>query len=354
MAGAGGRGRCRHWPGTVPGIVQLPPPVALRAGAARHLRLAAEVRVGPADRLVADGPGLAAHAGDADQHAEIAGGGARDQPSRGRPSGWSLLLLVACAVIGEVRARVVERPRGAHVDRAGGAAFEHARRVGLLLTVSWVNSSVGKQVEVDLAVGVLRVGAAGRGDRDRRAVEQDAGEVGAEAADGDVEAFAGGFAADGDAGDAVERSRRGWCRGSRRYRRRRPISEKPILSRLALAALRREARMPVTTMSLSSRGRGGGRLSGGGLRGARRRGRRWSRPTRVFGRCGGGEAGGEGAGGQDGGAAQPAEPPQAGASIDSSFRSSPRRPRARFRADPGPIRFFQMLDLAAMVALPFL
>src|SRR6202008_3142170 len=93
-------------------------------------------------------------------------------------------------------------------------------------------------------------------------------------------------------------------------------SEKPTLSRLALAALRSEARMPVTTMSLPSAGGvaagwggaggGGGRggAVGGGLRRVRLRGGgrggrgRGGRGRACFRRRRrGGEAGREGAAG---------------------------------------------------------
>ena len=106
--------------------------------------------------------------------------------------------------IADVGFGAIERTCRPHVDGAGGAAFDHARQRAL------VHCQLGEQfareqVEVDLAIGVLRVGAAGRGDRHRRAVQQHPGEVGAETADRNVEAFTGDFAADGDARNAVER-----------------------------------------------------------------------------------------------------------------------------------------------------
>ncbi len=103
-----------------------------------------------------------------------------------------------------MRPRIVERPGAAHVDDAGRAAFEHLGQRALVDRQA--GEELGReQVEVDLAVGVLQVGAAGRGDGDRRVVELDAGEAGAEAADRDFEALAGRLAGDDHAGDAVER-----------------------------------------------------------------------------------------------------------------------------------------------------
>jgi hypothetical protein len=64
----------------------------------------------------------------------------------------------------------------------------------------------GDEIEIDLAVGGLRV-EPDRCNRDRGAIQQDAGKVRAEATDRDVRPFARDFAADGDAGDAVYRFR---------------------------------------------------------------------------------------------------------------------------------------------------
>ena len=102
------------------------------------------------------------------------------------PQSSAFVFFVPWKRVGQMLAAVVvERPRAAHVDRAGRAAFEHAGRRAL--AHGQLGEQLGReQVEVDFAVGVLRVGAAGRGDRDRRVVQQHAGEVRAEAADRDV------------------------------------------------------------------------------------------------------------------------------------------------------------------------
>jgi hypothetical protein len=112
--------------------------------------------------------------------------------------------LHALDVHGQVLAGAIERTGRAHVDIAGRAAFQQAGRIAL------VDRQLGEQVgreeaEVDRAVGALRVGGARRGDRDRRAVQRDVGEVRAQAANGDVGALAGDVPGDGDAGNAVER-----------------------------------------------------------------------------------------------------------------------------------------------------
>lgn len=76
--------------------------------------------------------------------------------------------------------------------------------VGVLLTVSWVKNSVGKQIQIDFPVLVLRI-QADRGGGDAGAVERGLGEAGAQAADGDIEAFAIDVARQLHAGNAVER-----------------------------------------------------------------------------------------------------------------------------------------------------
>jgi hypothetical protein len=62
--------------------------------------------------------------------------------------------------IADVGFVAVERPCRPHVDGAGGAAFDHARQRALVHR-QLGEQFTGEEVEVDFAVGVLRVGAAG-------------------------------------------------------------------------------------------------------------------------------------------------------------------------------------------------
>ncbi len=113
------------------------------------------------------------------------------------------LVLRSLGPEGDVGAGIVEWPRAAHVDGAGGSALDHFRRRTL------VNRELREQlrrqhVEVDFAVGVLRIGGARGGDRDGRAIQQHSGEIRAQAADRDVRALTVDVAGDRDARNAVE------------------------------------------------------------------------------------------------------------------------------------------------------
>ena len=163
-----------------------------------------QVRVGQADGLVAGGLHLRLVPGDAAQDAPgvVEGLAGQDRAAVAPLAGH---LVAGAAEVGrDVAALAVEGARAAHVDHAGGAAFEQRGRGAL--ADGELGEQVGRQqVEVDLAVGVLAVGAAGGGHRDRGAVQQDLGEAGAQAADLDVDALARDLARHLHARDAVER-----------------------------------------------------------------------------------------------------------------------------------------------------
>ena len=160
--------------------------------------------VGPTDRLETLDVHLIAHAGETHERTDAGVPGlAAEQVAALAPGVGRRFLGRLCAE-GEVLSRRVERPRAAHVHRAGGTALDHGGRGAL------VHGELGEQlgrehVEVDFPIGVLCIGPAGRCDRDRCIVQQNAGEIGAEAANRDVQAFAIDLTADRDARNAVER-----------------------------------------------------------------------------------------------------------------------------------------------------
>ncbi len=162
-----------------------------------------QIGVGPADRLKTLDVHLVADANDAHEGAEpVVPGVACDDRGALAPLG-ALVFRALCAEV-EVCARIVERPRAAHVHGTRGAAFDHGCGRAL------VNRKLGEQlrreqVEVDFPVGVLRIRRAGGGDRNGSAVQQDAREVRAEAANRDVGSFTGDITGDRDAGNAIER-----------------------------------------------------------------------------------------------------------------------------------------------------
>src|SRR6185503_19747551 len=92
----------------------------------------------------------------------------------------------------------------AHVHGAGGAAFELVGG-GALAHRQLGEQFRGEHVQVDFAVVVLLVDRAGGGHGNLGVVQQDLGEIGAKAADGDVHAFTSAVARDRDTGNAVER-----------------------------------------------------------------------------------------------------------------------------------------------------
>jgi hypothetical protein len=97
----------------------------------------------------------------------------------------------------------VSRFLNAHVDSAGRAAFDHIGR-GSLLDGELGEQLSREQVQVHFAVGILGVRGACGGDRDWSPVQQNFGEVRAEAADRDISALAVDVARDGDTRNAVE------------------------------------------------------------------------------------------------------------------------------------------------------
>src|SRR5690606_32724275 len=163
-----------------------------------------QVRVGPADGLVAFHAQLAALRGHAGQHAE---GAVRVGPGPDHGAARAGLLAVVVVVglqrVGQVGARHVERAHVAHVDHAGGAAF---RQLGgrRLVDRQRVEELGREDVEVDLAVLVGRI-QADRGGRHRGAVDGGLGEAVGQAADGDVQAFAVDVAVELDARHARQR-----------------------------------------------------------------------------------------------------------------------------------------------------
>src|SRR6185503_245054 len=91
----------------------------------------------------------------------------------------------------------------AHVHGAGGAAFELVGG-GALGDRQLGEQFRGEHVQVDFAVVVLLVDRAGGRHRDLRAIEEDLGEVRAQAADLDVHTLAIAVAQNGDARNAVQ------------------------------------------------------------------------------------------------------------------------------------------------------
>ena len=174
--------------------------IAAACGTALSCR---QVRIGPADRLEPGRAHLVALTHGADEHAEVAEG----RVGQNRPA---ISPFVGVAELGglqrinDVRSGIVEGPGSTHVDRARSAAFE--QRGGRRFDDRQFGEQLGReQIEVDLAVGVLRVSASGRSDRDRRIVQRHPGEIRAEPADGNLQAFAGDLARDRDTRNAVER-----------------------------------------------------------------------------------------------------------------------------------------------------
>ncbi len=182
------------------------PAVRDRGAAAAALR-GGQRRRGP---VVADAVFPAFHAhlaldrGHAGKHAErarIVGPAADERALRRHAAGDGVV--GALQRIGEVLARVVEGVCVAHVHQAGGAAFRQAG-LGRLVDGQRVEELGREQGQVGFAVLVLLVQADRRGG-DRIAVDRGLGEVLAQAADGDLHAFAVDVAVDLDARDAAER-----------------------------------------------------------------------------------------------------------------------------------------------------
>lgn len=163
-----------------------------------------EVRIGPAHALEAAHTELAAHRRHTKQCAEGAsfiGPAAHEGAARGGL--FAGAVPVGLGLIGDVHTGAVERARAAHVHHTGDAAFEHARG-GCLAHGELGKEFGGKQIQIDFAVLVLRI-QADRGGGDAGAVERGLGEAGAQAADGDVEAFAVDVARQVHARNTVER-----------------------------------------------------------------------------------------------------------------------------------------------------
>lgn len=163
-----------------------------------------EVRIGPAHALEAAHTELAAHRRHTKQCAEGAsfiGPAAHEGAARGGL--FAGAVPVGLGLIGDVHTGAVERACAAHVHHTGDAAFEHARG-GCLAHGELGKEFGGKQIQIDFAVLVLRI-QADRGGGDAGAVERGLGEAGAQAADGDVEAFAVDVARQVHARNTVER-----------------------------------------------------------------------------------------------------------------------------------------------------
>ncbi len=162
-----------------------------------------QVRIRPADRLEALDVDLVGDAGDTNEGTEaIVPRVARDQRTS-LADVRDTLVLGGRGGIRKMRARVVERPGAAHVDRAGGTALEHRRRRRLLDSelreqLRW------KQVEIHFAVGIRRVRRTRGSDGHGSSIQEDLGEVSTEAADRDVGSLAVDVARDRDTRNAVE------------------------------------------------------------------------------------------------------------------------------------------------------
>ena len=152
--------------GTVPGITQpLPPPTlhppfapapALGRVGGRHRGGAnaaletAQVRIRVADGFEARGRRVGVDAREAHEHTEcFAGPAAHERAARtGR---LARIAVATLQLVVEMRARIVERTRGAHVDGAGRAAFELTRD-GRLAHVEAREQLGREQVEVEFAI----------------------------------------------------------------------------------------------------------------------------------------------------------------------------------------------------------
>ena len=162
----------------------------------------AQIRIRPADRLETAGPDLVVHAGHTDERAERTPGVAGDQCAA-RTLAVGLTVVHALHGVREVWAFTIERTRHAHVHGTRRAAFDHVGGRGLVHR-QLREQLRREQVEIDFAIGALRIGPARGCNRDRRAVQQYAREVRAQAANRDVQTFARHLTRDGDAGDTVE------------------------------------------------------------------------------------------------------------------------------------------------------
>ena len=198
--GDAGGNRGRNCPGVAANGIASVTGAALR-GRQRTRRHPAGIAVFPAF-----GEDLAMHTGNAQQDAEfVAPSVARDQrPALTQRAG--IAVIAALRFVGDVEAfiLVVEGPGAAQIDHAGRAAFE---QIGIhRLVHRQLGEQFGRQhIQVDFAVIVGLIGRAGGGDGDGGAIERYPGEIRAQAADRDIQAFAVDFAADGDARDAIQR-----------------------------------------------------------------------------------------------------------------------------------------------------
>ena len=191
---------CIHWHGAWNRPVAAAGGVA-SGGIGAELR-DAQIRIRPADRLEAGGPDLVVHAGHTDERAERTPGVAGDQCAT-RTLTVGLTVVHALHGVREVRSFAIEGTRHPHVHGTRRAAFDHVGSRGLVHR-QLREQLRREQVEIDFAIGALGIGTARGCNRDRRAVQQHAREVRAQAANRDVQTFARHLTRDGDAGDAVE------------------------------------------------------------------------------------------------------------------------------------------------------
>ena len=164
----------------------------------------AVVAVLPADRVVAFFEDGALAVGHRHQRADPAvGPGVADQPGDARVFVPGELVVAVLATERCLEALEVERARTAQVDRGAQRAFVGLRGLGLV-DLDPAEEFRGKGVEVEAAAAVDPGGAAAGGGECFQTVDAHAGEIRAQAAHGDLLAFAA-FAVDRHAGNALHR-----------------------------------------------------------------------------------------------------------------------------------------------------